>query len=156
MTVVRPAHNVQADYDERLAQALRERGMRVTSQRLVIHRVLCRRPQHMTADEVLAEVSDSLPGTSLPTVYATLELLEQLGLVRRLSTGSGPVRFDSRVEPHAHMVCRRCGETADLDGASVPGGVLARASQTGFAPEDAQVVIWGTCARCAPAASASS
>src|ERR1700759_4361537 len=95
--------------DERLIGQLRERGMRVTPQRMVIHRALCGESQHMTAEQVLARVSDVLPGTSLPTVYSTLELLESLALVRRVGTGNGALVFDSRVEPHAHTVRRRRG-----------------------------------------------
>lgn len=105
----------------------------------------------MTAEQVLASVSEVLPGTSLPTVYATLELLELLGLVRRVGTGNGAVLFDSRVEPHAHTVCRRCGATADLDGTAAPDDALARAGDTGFVPDHAQLVIWGLCERCAAA-----
>ena len=101
--------------DERLVSQLRERGMRVTPQRMVIHRELCGQSQHITADQVLAQVSEVLPGTSLPTVYSTLELLESLGLVRRVGTGNGAVVFDSRVEPHAHTVCRRCGAMSTLE-----------------------------------------
>src|SRR6185312_9716713 len=98
-----------SNIDEQLAGQLRERGMRVTPQRIVIPRELCGHSQHMTAEQVLGRVSNVLPGTSLPTVYSTLELLEGLGLVRRVGTGNGAVVFDSRVEPHAHTVCRRCG-----------------------------------------------
>lgn len=134
--------------DERLVSALRERGLRVTSQRLVIHRALCDHVQHLTAEQVLAAVSDVLPGTSLPTVYATLELLEELGLVRRVSTGSGALLFDSRLDPHAHTVCRRCGATADLERVELPEEALARAGQAGFAADHAQLVVWGTCRRC--------
>jgi Fe2+ or Zn2+ uptake regulation protein len=140
------------DIDSRLVTKLRERGLRVTSQRVVIHRALCSQPQHMTAEQVLESVSDSLPGTSLPTVYATLELLEQLGLVRRLAgTGNGAVLFDSRVEPHAHTVCRRCGATSDLD-ASLPQRELESARRAGFTPDHAQLLIWGLCERCAAGA----
>jgi Fe2+ or Zn2+ uptake regulation protein len=135
--------------DERLVGKLRERGLRVTSQRIMIHRALCARAQHLTAEQVLESVSDSLPGTSLPTVYATLELLERLGLVRRFGTGNGAVLFDSRVEPHAHTACRRCGATADLDEGPTSERALARARETGFAPDHAQLVIWGLCGRCA-------
>lgn len=142
---------VPATIDERLILKLRERGLRVTSQRLVIHRALCRQAQHMTAEQVLESVSDALPGTSLPTVYATLELLEGLGLVRRLGTGTGAVLFDSRVEPHAHTVCRRCGRAADLEGAPVPAGALRKAADTGFRADHAQLVVWGLCAECAAA-----
>jgi Fe2+ or Zn2+ uptake regulation protein len=137
--------------DERLIEKLRERGLRVTSQRVVIHRSLCSRARHMTAEQVLATVSDTLPGTSLPTVYSTLELFEDLGLVRRVATGGGAVLFDSRVQPHAHTVCRRCGSVADLDAVGAPDAALQRARAAGFAADDAQVVVWGLCPACAAA-----
>jgi Fe2+ or Zn2+ uptake regulation protein len=100
---------------------------------------------------VLARVSDLLPGTSLPTVYSTLELLEGLGLVRRVATGNGALVFDSRVEPHAHAVCRRCGAVADLEGTAAPPDALARAGAAGFVPDHAELVVWGLCAACAAA-----
>jgi Fe2+ or Zn2+ uptake regulation protein len=140
------------DIDQRLVVKLRERGLRVTPQRLVIHRVLCGHSQHMTAEQLLGTVSDALPGTSLPTVYATLELLEDLRLVRRVAAANGAVVFDSRVEPHAHTVCRRCGAIADLEGTAVPDDALVRAGETGFVPDHAQLVVWGLCTRCAAAA----
>jgi Fe2+ or Zn2+ uptake regulation protein len=138
-----------ANIDERLVGQLRERGLRVTPQRIVIHRALCSQNRHMTAEQVLASVSDVLPGTSLPTVYATLELLEGLQLVRRVGTGNGAVVFDSRLEPHAHTVCRRCGAMADLEGTAAPDDALSRASAAGFVPDHAQLVVWGLCSRCA-------
>jgi Fe2+ or Zn2+ uptake regulation protein len=147
--------NMQASaMDDQLARELRGRGLRVTSQRIVIHRALCSQTQHMTAEQVLEKVSDVLPGISLPTVTATLEQLENLGLVRRFGTGSGAVLFDSRVEPHGHTVCRRCGATADLDGGAIPEDVAERAAETGFIPDHAQLVVWGLCARCAVDAAA--
>ena len=136
--------------DDQLTRELRGRGLRVTSQRIVIHRALCAQTQHMTAEQVLEKVSGVLPCISLPTVYATLELLEDLGLVRRFGTGNGAVLFDSRVEPH--MVCRRCGATADLDGGVLSEQVAARAAETGFVPDHTQLVVWGLCGRCAAAA----
>src|SRR3954453_20782325 len=95
------------DADARLTAALRERGQRVTSQRLVIHRLLRELDRHVTAGEVLRQAAERLPGMSLPTVYATLDLLTELGLARRVSVG-GPVLYDPRTEDHAHMGCRRC------------------------------------------------
>ena len=142
-----------SNIDECLVSQLRERGMRVTPQRIVIHRELCGHSQHMTAEQVLARVSEVLPGTSLPTVYSTLELLEVLGLVRRVGTGNGAVVFDSRVEPHAHTVCRRCGAMADLEGTAAPEDALSRAGATGFVPDHAQLVVWGLCPDCAAEAS---
>src|SRR5436190_1824295 len=65
--------------DQALSELLRDRGQRVTSQRLVINRFLDEHQGHLTAEQVLAGVADALPGTALPTVYATLELFEELG-----------------------------------------------------------------------------
>jgi Fe2+ or Zn2+ uptake regulation protein len=140
---------VVSEIYEPLVGKLRDRGMRVTPQRLQIHRALCGHEQHMTAEQVLASVSEVLPGTSLPTVYSTLELLEGLSLIRRVGTGNGAVVFDSRVAPHAHTVCRECGAMTDLEATAAPDDVLARASADGFVPDYAQLVVWGLCRACA-------
>jgi len=133
--------------DQTLIRKLRERGLRVTSQRLVIHRALAAEPQHVTAEQVLTRVRDLLPGTSLPTVYATLELLERLGLVHRVATGRA-VLFDSRIAPHSHTVCRRCGRVSDLDSPPGTRAALRTARAVGFRPDDAQLVVWGLCPDC--------
>jgi hypothetical protein len=80
-----------------LAATLRHRGHRVTPQRLVIHDALRALDRHATAEEVLAAVSERLPNVSAPTVYATLELFEDLGLVRHLRAGD-----PSRIIERAH------------------------------------------------------
>lgn len=139
---------IETQADEILSAKLRERGLRVTSQRLVIHRALVARDQHLSAEQVLESISEHLPGTSLPTVYATLELLEELRLVRRVSTGTGAVLFDSRTQPHSHTVCRRCGALADVDAPIGEARALKRARESGFTPDHAQVVIWGLCRDC--------
>ncbi|HEX3874640.1 MAG TPA: transcriptional repressor [Solirubrobacteraceae bacterium] len=138
--------------DAVLADKLRASRHRVTSQRLVIYRELHARKQHVTADQLLEAVTPALPGIAIPTVYATLVLLEELGLVRRVSTGTGAVVFDSHVDPHAHTVCRSCGALADLAGPGPPPDALQSAAAAGFSPEHAQLLIWGVCADCRPAA----
>ena len=134
--------------DADLIERLRARGQRVTSQRLVINRMLRQRDQHVTAEEVLGAVTKTLPGTSLPTVYATLELFEQLGIVRRVNSGGGAVMFDSRTVDHHHLICRSCGAVEDLDHEISLDGVLAAARDSGFAPGRAAIVVDGVCARC--------
>src|SRR3954462_10588754 len=80
-----------------LTAALRERGMRVTSQRVVLHRALAGLHRHVTAEEVARVAGQRLPGLALPTVYAALELfdepelVEELGLVRRIQAGAAVV-----------------------------------------------------------------
>lgn len=153
MNLVASPHRASrlAALDRELSDVLRARGQRVTSQRLVIHRLLRERPRHLTAEEILAETAATLPGTSLPTVYATLELLEELGVVRRVPTG-GTAVFDTRPEPHHHALCRRCGALLDLE-VDAPTAAVARAAEReGFQPDGAQVTVSGRCAGCSATA----
>jgi Fe2+ or Zn2+ uptake regulation protein len=144
-----PTRDASAPDD--LTALLHERGQRCTPQRLVILRELRRRARHATADEIRNAVRDELPGTSVPTVYATLDLLVELGLARRVDAGAGPTLYDARTEPHQHMVCRRCGRVDDLDGELETTGLLSAAEQTGFAPRSVELVISGLCRDCAGA-----
>jgi Fe2+ or Zn2+ uptake regulation protein len=140
--------------DTALATALRERGQRVTPQRLAIARVLSDLARHVTAERVHAEVSARMPGVSLPTVYATLDLLEELGLARRVATDGGAVVYDPRTDEHHHLVCRSCGAIADVDAHLDTGGVRAAALASGFRPDASQLVLRGLCADCAALAAA--
>ncbi|HEX5617270.1 MAG TPA: Fur family transcriptional regulator [Solirubrobacteraceae bacterium] len=132
-----------------LAGALRERGQRVTPQRLMVARVLSDLDRHVTAEVVFDEVSRRMPGVSLPTVYATLELLEGIGLVHRVASERGAVIYDPRTDAHHHLVCRRCGAIVDVDVPVEAEGLLSAARSAGFAPDHAQVVVRGLCADCA-------
>jgi Fe2+ or Zn2+ uptake regulation protein len=143
----------QAQSDQRLVTALRERGQRVTSQRLVIHRALLEAGTHVTAEEVLLRVSERLPNVSLPTVYSTLELFESMGMVRRVNAGGGAVLYDPKSDPHHHLVCRNCGRVEDLEQEIDLTPAIKAAGRAGFTPSDAELVVSGLCAACAPAAS---
>ena len=123
--------------DSQLTEALHERGHRVTPQRLVIHRALRSLATHASAEQVLSEVDDRVPGVSLPTVYATLELLEELGLARRVGPVGGRVLFDPRTDEHAHLVCARCGRVEDLDAVVDTDSAIASAHGRGSASASA-------------------
>ena len=139
---------------QELTTALRERGMRVTPQRVVVHRALRELDRHVTADELLDAVTERLPSVSLPTIYATLELLEELGMVRRVQR-AGTTLYDPRTDAHHHLVCRGCGRIADVDGVVDDAAVLRAARRAGFTPDDAQLVVRGLCADCRAAGAAS-
>jgi Fe2+ or Zn2+ uptake regulation protein len=142
---------VNASPDIQLESALRERGLRVTPQRVLIHRALRELDRHVTADEVLDAVSVRLPNASLPTVYSTLELLEELGMIRRLAARSGAALYDPRPDEHQHVVCRSCGRVEDLDVPVDSVRALRAACKRGFEPDNAELVVSGLCADCAAA-----
>src|ERR671910_3369821 len=121
--------------DEQLTEWLRKRGLRATSQRLVMHRLLRERNRHLTAEELLDEASSRLPGISLPTVYSTLELFEELGVVHRVNGGGGTLLWDTRGDDHHHLVCRRCGRVEDIDTSLDLEGARLSAKRVGFAPD---------------------
>ncbi|HEX2232340.1 MAG TPA: Fur family transcriptional regulator [Thermoleophilaceae bacterium] len=140
-----------AEADRRLSELLRERGMRVTQQRLVLHRTLRELDRHVTADELLDSAGKRLPNASLPTVYAALELFEELGLVRRVPAPTGATLYDPRTDEHQHLVCRRCGAVEDLDARVEVSSALRAARRRGFRPAAAELVVSGECSACAAA-----
>jgi Fe2+ or Zn2+ uptake regulation protein len=133
-----------------LVDLLHSRGQRVTSQRLVILRELRRRRQHATAEEVHRAVQHQLPGVSVPTIYATLDLFVELGLARRIDTATAAL-YDAGLEPHQHAVCRRCGRVQDVGGGLDVGAFLGAAKAAGFQPQGAELIITGLCAECTAA-----
>jgi Fe2+ or Zn2+ uptake regulation protein len=143
---------LRTDPDEQLISILHSRGYRVTPQRIAIHRLLREQDRHLTAEDVREAVGERLPGISGPTIYATLDLLAQLGLARRIHAGTGATLYDSRAEPHHHTVCRRCGRVEDLEARRADaGGIMRAAKRGGFEAQQVEVVVSGLCASCAAA-----
>lgn len=134
-----------------LVELLHSRGQRVTSQRLVILRELRRRRHHATAEEIHRAVHRELPGTSVPTIYATLDLFVELGLARRIETATAAL-YDAGLDPHQHAVCRHCGRVQDVEGELNARAFLGAARSAGFQPQGAELIITGLCAECAAAA----
>jgi Fur family ferric uptake transcriptional regulator len=130
-----------------LADRLRRVGQRVTPQRLVILSAL-RPGEHVSADEVFARVEPLLPGVNRSTVYRTLELFRDLGLVSMTDLGSGARQFELLDDLHHHLICHRCGAILELDDALVDplrDGIRAR---YGFAPAIDHLAVFGFCSVC--------
>ena len=127
---------------------LRARGHRLTPQReLVLGAV--ERLGHATPDEVLTAVRVESQAITMSTVYRTLELLEELGLVRHAHLQDRAPTYHSAVAPpHVHLVCRGCGSLTE-----VPADVVAPLTdrldeQYGFSPDLGHLTVFGSCARC--------
>jgi Fe2+ or Zn2+ uptake regulation protein len=138
-----------AALDDQLIAALRERGQRVTLPRLLVHRHVRGAARHVAPEDVHASLAREHPGLSPATIYATLDLLDELGFVQRVNNPRGGVRYDSRVEPHHHMICRACGRIDDLEAAVDISAAERAAGAAGFVVEHGQLAFNGLCADCA-------
>jgi len=138
-----------APLDSELIGALRARGQRVTLPRLLVHRHVRGARRHVTAEQVHAELAGELPSLSAATVYSALDLLDELGFVRRISTPRGAITYDSRVDDHHHVVCRSCGRMQDLEVAADTRAAERAARSAGFEVTYAQLTLSGVCADCA-------
>jgi Fur family ferric uptake transcriptional regulator len=131
-----------------LADLLRERGQRVTVQRLAVLRAVSGVP-HMTADAVAETVRTELGAISLQAVYDVLAVLVDIGLVRRIQPAGSPARFEARVsDNHHHVICRGCGRTDDVDCAVGSAPCLTAVDDLGYEIDEAEVIYWGRCPEC--------
>ena len=111
-------HNrIVADRD--IAEQLREVGITPTQQRVQIAEILFARPQHMSADQILAVVNSNGPIASKATIYNTLGLFARKGLVREVIVDPNKVFYDSNTSEHHHFYNLDSGELTDIDAREV-------------------------------------
>jgi Fur family transcriptional regulator, ferric uptake regulator len=131
-----------------LADKLRSRGLRLTAQRqLVLDAVY--RLGHATPDQVHAEVSNIAAGVNITTVYRTLELLEELGLVTHAHLSHGAPTFHGVGEDeHVHLVCRICGTISEVPQETLSALADTLARTHGFEVDMGHVALFGVCEHC--------
>jgi Fur family transcriptional regulator, ferric uptake regulator len=129
-------------------EELRARGYRVTPQRqLVLEAVTALR--HATPEEICAEVQRTARGVNISTIYRTLELLEQLGLVKHTHLGHKPPTYHLATEAnHVHLVCRECGEVYDVTPTVARGLVEVPEDEHGFETDVHHLTVYGRCRNC--------
>lgn len=133
------------------ADLLRQHGVQVTAQRLAVLKAVSGQP-HGTADEIEELVRAEIGAVSRQAVYDALGILTGKGLIRRIQPARSPGRYEDRTDDnHHHLICRRCGVTADVDSAVGHTPCLRAADDHGFIVDEAEVIYWGTCPACQPA-----
>lgn len=134
-----------------LAERLRQRGWRMTSQRRVVAEVMAGEHVHLSAEAIHLAAQDVLPEISMATVYNTLNELVSMGEVLELSAGSGPKRYDPNVTvDHHHLLCTRCGTLRDVVLEGGDGLRLPSDQQHGFQVDAVNIMFRGLCPACAP------
>jgi Fur family ferric uptake transcriptional regulator len=134
---------------DQAADRIRESGLRWTPQRRTLIEVLREHEGHVTASELIARCKERDQTTTPSTVYRTLDLLEELGLVRHGHGHDG--REEYHVLPqqiHGHLYCVGCETTWEIRPETGAVIVEALASQLGFAVDLSHVTVSGRCAGC--------
>ena len=125
------------------------KALRLTRQRAIILEELKRTRTHPTADEVHAAVRRRLPRISLGTVYRNLEVLSRLGLVRTLTLGGSPRRYDGTVEDHCHIRCVGCGRVEDVELEASQADIDTMVACSPFEVIGHHIEFTGICPECA-------
>lgn len=128
---------------------LRARGYRLTPQRQLVLAAV-RKLGHSTPDEVAAQVKRKAPAVNVSTVYRTLDLLEELGLVTHTHLGHGaPTYHPADENDHLHLVCRECGRVQQVGTEIAAPLVGSLKAVHGFEVDVTHVAVQGRCAECA-------
>lgn len=130
-----------------IERLLRARGFALTSQRRAIVHHLAERGGHWTPTELRTAITGSFPMASRATVYTTLALLRDLGVLQEVLVPGGELRFDTNPAPHHHFLCRSCGWLEDLPDPSLAVRFL-RHEEPPFRIERFTVIAEGLCGRC--------
>ena len=132
-----------------LLSKLKERGQRITPQRLAILTILASSEKHPSVEEIYSVIVKDFPTTSLATVYKTVSLLKELGEVLELEFSQGSNRYDgSKPFPHPHVICTRCGSIVDPDLESLNVMTEEVSEQTGFKVGSHRLDFYGLCPEC--------
>lgn len=130
-------------------QQLRARGMRWTPQRRLLLGVLAEAEGHVTASELIERCRSRDPATTPSTVYRTLDVLEEIGLVRHAHAVDG--REEYHVLPateHGHLHCTGCGRSWEIEADEAAALVGALHAERGFSVDLSHLTVAGRCAEC--------
>lgn len=130
------------------AQLLREKGLKVTPQRIAVYNMLLGTTEHPDAETIYKALEPSNPTMSLATVYKTLDFFKHLGLVQELNVGEGRSRYDATVQCHPHTVCRVCGRVDDLHLEALTEVAKKLVPDLDFEIECEQLILYGKCSDC--------
>ncbi len=128
---------------------LGELGYRLTPQRMMILSAIENSDDHISAEEIYTQVLAKYPHVNISTVYRTLELLKQLGLVTETDLGGGRVRYHPADKGHHHhLVCQKCGAIIDIDESTLARLQDVLLARYNFSASLRHVAIFGLCENC--------
>lgn len=141
---------------ESFKELLKQKGLKVTTQRIAILEALDSRPgKHLTAEEIYDLVKQQYPEIGLATVYRTIQLLSELNLLDKLNLGDGYVRYEvgafgkrESEHHHHHLICLKCGEISSFKDDLLETLEQRIYESEGFRVKDHEVKLYGYCKTC--------
>ena len=133
---------------QHLTEELRSRGYRITPQRTAILAYLHDTPGHSSPAEIYEHVSQTIRGVTEATVYRTLDFLVGQGLALVAHIGSGRMVYESAVHDHDHLICRKCGDSVEINHQDLVSLFKHFEQTTGFMIDASHVTFFGLCPGC--------
>lgn len=128
---------------------LSEQGYRLTPQRMMVLSAIENARNHISAEEIYAQVRAKYRHVNISTVYRTLDLLKSLGLVTETDLGGGRVRYHPMEKGHHHhLVCQDCGRIIDLDESVLASLKSQLRREYNFDADMKHLGIFGCCGDC--------
>jgi len=129
-------------------ELLRQRGHRMTEQRRAIVLEIMSTRGHIVPADIADRVQEKEPGVNASTVYRTVELLEDVGVLTHAHVERGPEYHHAGEHDHVHLVCSKCGAERSLPVGTVDAAGERFAAATGFVPDFTHYAVWGLCEKC--------
>lgn len=135
---------------ELLINNLKKNNLKVTPQRLNIYNYLFNNRIHPSAEMIYNDIKEDNPTISLATVYKTLKSLRDANLINEINIGEDSFRYDAQIEPHSHMICKKCNKIIDYYFDENHLNLLKKSisNENDFEIHSEQVYFYGICKDC--------
>lgn len=137
---------------EEICGKLKDKEYKLTPQRRIILKVIMEKDKrHLSAEEIYSIVKESFPDIGLATVYRTLDLLAELGILQKMDFGDGKARFelnDEDVHHHHHLICLSCGKVEEFDLDLLESLEESISKKTNFDIINHRLKFYGYCSEC--------
>jgi Fur family transcriptional regulator, peroxide stress response regulator len=133
---------------EELIASLKERGFRLTPQRIELVRLIAASKEHPNAIQLHEKIKKQFPTMSLATVYKTVSLLKEMGQVMEIDLRDDSHYDGSRPQPHSHLICMKCNQIVDGDMDIEDAQIKRLEKESGFQIIRPQIAFYGICPHC--------
>jgi len=137
-----------SDRAERFRDFIRDGGLKSTRQRDEIANWFFEHKGHLSADQIYRQVKEVVPGIGFSTVYRTMKLLVEAGLVSERHFGDGEALYENVSGHHDHCICTKCGRIAEFEDDAIEALQKKVADKQGFLLTSHKMELYGICAAC--------